>query len=265
MKEQTNTQVEVQTDKVDKNPDEEGLKKAMVSLTTSAEAQDLVSMSSKDQKKIAQNLIDNKLAPASFKNAEEVFLAIHSLLSLGFKTFGQLYKGLTQCMVIRGVVRIWGDLPLGVVRQSGKLKGMREYFLDKNGKEISEENKNLYENPLCAVCEASRVDDPENVRKFYLTKQDLELSGGKMNDDGSWSFKSGKYGNESDTWKKYPKIMWIRRCRRQMINEMFPECFYSVVIGDYSDNQVIDITSHQSENKQIERDFKEDFKDEKGE
>ena len=48
-------------------------------------------MSSKDQKKIAQNLIDNKLAPASFKNAEEVFLAIHSLLSLGFKTFGQIY------------------------------------------------------------------------------------------------------------------------------------------------------------------------------
>ena len=40
MTEQTNTQVEVQTDKVDKNPDEEGLKKAMVSLTTSAEAQD---------------------------------------------------------------------------------------------------------------------------------------------------------------------------------------------------------------------------------
>ena len=82
-----------------------------------------------------------------------------------------------------------------------------------------------------------------------------------MNDDGSWSFKSGKYGNESDTWKKYPKTMWLRRCRRQMINEMFPECFYSVVIGDYSDNQVIDITSQQSENKQIEQDFKEDFKD----
>ena len=46
-------------------------------------------------------------------------------------------------MVIRGVVRIWGDLPLGIVRQSGKLKGMREYFLDKEGKEISEENRKL--------------------------------------------------------------------------------------------------------------------------
>ena len=140
--------------------------------------------------------------------------------------------------VIKNVIQIWGELPLAIIRQTGELSYFKEYFVDKDGKEISIENKNFNEPPSCAVCEASRKGESQR-KTFFLPKLDIDASGVK----------------DKDTWKKHLKTMWRRRCRKIMINDLFPDVMYGVKVYEYDG----DIISKKEDNKQIASQVYQDF------
>ena len=73
----------------------------------------------------------------------------------------------------------------------------------------------------------------KDSQEFTLTKKDLELSGGKYQADGGWLFPRGK--GASITWKKYPKIHWLRRTRAFALKCVFPDMLKGISIFEYDD------------------------------
>ena len=62
-----------------------------------------------------------KLVPDCFKTPQQVMLGIQVGISFGFTLFGQISKALSNMMPINNVIKIWGDLPLSIVRERGNL------------------------------------------------------------------------------------------------------------------------------------------------
>ena len=209
---------------------------------------DITLKSSEEQLKLATYLHKSKIVPDSFESPEAVLLGMQTAMGFGFKFFGHIYRALTQMYVIKRVVNIWGDLPLAIVRRTGELSFFNEYFLNQEGKIISIENKNFNDTPHCAVCEASRKDQPK--RSFFLPKLELEQFGIKLNDKGEWVIPEKK-----GAWKNHLYVMWQRRCRKKMINDLFPDVMYGIKVYEY-DGDIIDV---KADNKQIEDQFNQDF------
>ena len=181
----------------------------------------------------AKYLVDKKLVPSSFKNTEEIFIAMSVCHSLGFDTFGKMQGALKNMYILNGCVHMFGELPLSLVQRSGFLESLEEFFVDKEGKKISTENKNLNEKPMAAVCKVTRKGYPAN--EVIVTEADLIMSGGKRNQDGSWNFPQG--GNKvSYTWKSYPKIHWRLRARHQALKSFFPDALKGVEVGETYSN-----------------------------
>ena len=199
--------------------------------------------------KVAEYLYQCKLVPDSFSSPESVFLGIHTAMGFGFKLFGNVYRALTQMFVLKGVVQIWGDLPLAIVRQTGELSYFKEHFLNEKGEEISIENKNFNDLPACAVCIASRSN--EETKTFFLSKRELEAAEGEMNEKGQWNM-----GEKKIPWKKHPYTMWLRRCRKKMINDLFPDVMYGIKVYEYDG---IDTEVKNSDNKEMLSQVKQDF------
>ena len=194
------------------------------------------------QFEVASKLYNHKLVPSSFTSPHAVLLAIQQAISFGFKSFGEVTRAISQMYVVHNVVRLWGDLPLAILRQSGKLGVFEEYFLNKDNKIICEKSGNILDAPVAAVCKMSRKGE-EKVYSFSLTKSELL-------DDKSIQNK--------DTWKNHLRIMWQRRLRKHAINTVFPDVFYGVPVAEYDgyknqDDQII--------KAELEKDFASDKKE----
>ena len=196
-----------------------------------------------------------RLAPTSFQTPQAIFLGLQVAMSFGFIEYGQAYKALGQMFVLGNSVKLFGDLPLGVVEKKGDiLKEITEYFLDKEGKKICIENKNTNEIPNCAVCEIVKKD--REKKSFFLTKTDLENSGGSFNEKtGQWSFKTTS-GKLKTPWLQFPKKMWKYRVRREALLACFPEIFYGHEVGGYApEEKVIDSPQESVETQAFNKDF----------
>ena len=71
--------------------------------------------------------------------------------------------------VVKGSLYLWGELPLTIVMNSGELEDITEYFVDKDYKQISLENKNLDELPEACVVEITRKG--KKMKRFFVSKQ----------------------------------------------------------------------------------------------
>ena len=184
---------------------------------------------------ISEYLLRHKLVPSSFETREEVFMAVQLCYSYGFKVFGDIIKAIKDIYIFNGTIQIFGDLPISIVRASGQLEYNKEYFVDSEFQEICVANKNINSLPEAAVCEIKRKNTPK--QEFIVTKKDLELSGGTLNDNGSWTFYKKK-DKISQTWRKYPKVHWKNRVRNLALRSVFADILKSVKVGSSLDGEV---------------------------
>lgn len=167
------------------------------------------------QFRYAAALCKSRMVPKAFDTPEKVLAGLQFAYELGLKPM----TALRQIMVLNGTPALFGDLPLSLVRQSGKLRKIREYWYDKNGKELPPMAKP--DELFGAYCEVHRwTEEDPVVRVFTL-------------DDAEKARLLGKEG----PWKQYPKRMLQCRARAWALKDAFPDVLSGAAIAEYDDGQ----------------------------
>jgi len=121
---------------------------------------------SRDQMvKLAVFLINHNMVPSSFKTVGEVVMAIQTAMSLGYNKFGSITLAIKHMYIINNCVNLWGELPMSVVNRTGLIKYFEEYFLNKAGDKICEENKNLGHENHTSVC---KIQESREIFKPFI-------------------------------------------------------------------------------------------------
>ena len=168
----------------------------------------LVPQSFQERKEYCEYLAKSSLVPKEFKGKpEDILVAIDFGYMIGLNPM----QSLTNIAVINGRPSIWGDAALALVKGSGKLEYIKEYF----------------ENDDVAVCEVKRKDEPVAVvRKFSV--EDAK--------------KAGLWG-KSGTWSQYPKRMLQMRARSWALRDTFPDVLSGIqIIEEMQDAEVVEET-----------------------
>ena len=174
----------------------------------------LVGRTLDEQWRLAVAYTKSGILPIQYNTPEKVLTAMQFCIELGLRPL----SAMRQIAVINGVPSMYGDLPLGVVRGSGKLESIDEYFVDESGLRICPENKNIQDFPYGAVCVTKRKD-VGTVTTFFSV------------DDAK---AAGLWGKK--VWAVYPKRMLQMRARSQNLKDNFPEVLNGVAIAEYDFN-----------------------------
>ena len=121
------------------------------------------------------------MAPSSLKTLEQVMVAILHGLEVGLTPM----NALQSIAVINGRPTIWGDGAVGLIRASGLLEYMREYYVDEDKPTMK------------AVCEVKRKGEPKPVVTDF-SMQDAAKAG---------------LLDKAGPWQTYPKRMLKMRAR----------------------------------------------------
>lgn len=172
----------------------------------------LIGSTFEEQFRVARAYCASGILPQSFNTPEKVLVGMQFALELGLKPL----TALRQIAVVNGNPSLWGDMPLSLVMQSGKLQYIREYWTDEQGKKICAENDNLGAKAYGAVCSVRRVGmEDECVRSFTL--EDARVAG-LLN---------------KNPWKAYPKRMLQCRARAWALKDTFPDALNGAPIAEY--------------------------------
>lgn len=171
-------------------------------------------ISTMDQKVAMINAaIKGGMLPKRFTDVGSVLAAQQYSKEIGL---GGTLVSLKQIAVVEGTPTLFGDAPLALCLNSGKLESIKEYYLDKEQKVISMENKNMFCSPEMAVCEVKRIGDIEPIITYF-----------SLND----AAKAGLIGR--GVWSKYPKLMMKYRARAEALKGKFADRLNGVGIGEY--------------------------------
>jgi hypothetical protein len=162
----------------------------------------------------------SRMLPQQYNTPEKIGAGIQYAVQLGFGNTWLL--ALRQIAVINGTASMFGDLPLALVRNSGQLEAFDEYLVDKDGKRICLENKNISAEFYAAVCSLKRTGGFQATEIF--TVHDAVTA-------GVW----GK-----NVWKVYPKRMIQMRVRSIALKNMFADVLNGMSIGEYDFNTTIE-------------------------
>lgn len=173
----------------------------------------------------ADMLIQSKLLPERFNTAASVLVGMQYALELNLKPL----TALKNIAVVKGTPCLYGDLPLALCQGSGYMDSIREYYLDKQGVEISVANKNVTAEPYASVCLVKRRGDP-NVHETFFTMEDAKSAGLLTLPS------SGRPG----PWHLYPKRMLRYRARSQALKDKFADCLNGIGIAEYDHNVLPD-------------------------
>lgn len=143
---------------------------------------------------------------------------------------GGTLVSLKNIAIVEGTPTLYNEAPLALCSNSGKLEYIKEYYLDKEQKEISAKNGNMFSPPEMAVCEVKRFGDSEPLITFF-----------GMND----ASKAGLIGR--GVWSKYPKLMMKYRARSEALKGKFPDVTNGISIGEYDFHGVDEKTSQKEE------------------
>ena len=163
----------------------------------------------------ATMMIQSGLLPSRFKTPQQVMTAYRFAKETGL----QPLTAMRQMAVINGTPSFYGDLPLSIVLNSGKLESIDEYLITQEYTRISLENKNLHEEPWACVCRVKRKGDPEVCERFFSVKDAHNAGLGK-----------------SIVWKSYLARMLTYRARSQALKDKFSDCLNGVAIAEYDFN-----------------------------
>lgn len=134
-------------------------------------------------------LVKAKVVPASLDEPGKVIAAIQSGAELGMPPM----RALNSFYVVNGKCSLYGDAPLALVRESGKLEWIKE------GIEGQGDNR-------VAWCETMRVGATESARTEYSVAEAKQA--------GSW---------KKDIWQKYPQRMLKFKARSWNLRDNFPD------------------------------------------
>jgi hypothetical protein len=151
------------------------------------------------------------MAPASLKSLEQVMVAILHGLEVGLTPM----NALQSIAVINGRPTIWGDGALGLIRASGLLEYMKEYFEHEDTPQMK------------AVCVVKRKGEAEPVTTTFSV---IDAN------------KAGLLG-KAGPWQTYPKRMLKMRARWAL-----RDTFSDVLKGLHLREEIEDMArSHQAE------------------
>jgi len=171
----------------------------------------LVPQSFQERMQYCEVLAQSNLVPQNFKGKkEDIFVAIEFGQMVGLNPM----QALTNISVINGRPSIWGDAALALVKASGKMEYIKEYFKDDN----------------TAVCETKRKDEPVAVVREFSIK-DAEQAG---------------LLNKS-TWKQYPKRMLQMRARAWALRDAYPDVLSGIQIAE--EMQDIEVVEEKEKSK----------------
>lgn len=176
----------------------------------------------------------SKLLPTRFNSPEMILTAVQFVSELGLKPL----TALRQLAVINGTPSLFGDLPLSLCFSNGKLEYIKEWFIEKSGKEICVKHSNLDAEVWGAVCIVKRKGDLEPLESFF-SLGDAERAG---------LFKN-------PVWKSYPKRMLRYRARSQALKDKFPDALNGISIAEYDFNTLPNESDGAKVTKSIEADY----------
>jgi hypothetical protein len=160
--------------------------------------------------RVCQLYVKSGMLPKGYDTAEKAFIGIQYALELGFRD--QPLTALKNIAVVNGQPSIWGELPLALVLRSQQLEYIREFFEDKDGKQLPDTVSN--EGFHAAVCVVKRKGFEE--RRFSYTQNDRTTLG------------------VAAIWKQFTKIMMKRKARAIALKDVFPDVLLGFDIGEYS-------------------------------
>lgn len=176
---------------------------------------------SSDEMRVARWMHSTGVCPPTYKTPEQVAMGIQLLKSYGLNVMASI----RQTAYINGSLCIWGDLPLALVRNSGKIEKIKEYWLvaGKDGEHVvqSVDNNNLHLDPDIAVCIIKRRDEEEE-HAYWFGKTNAEKAG-LLNNVGK------------QPWQKYTRRMLKLRARGEALKDRFPDVLNGVAIQEYDD------------------------------
>lgn len=175
----------------------------------------LVGRTFEEQWKIATLLHRSKMLPRGYDTPEKVMAGMQFAYELGLKPL----LAMRQICVINGTPNLFGDLPLAVVRNSGQLEYIREYWVDAKGERI-DFMKTPEATWTAAVCELRRKG--MEARREAYTVADAKLA--KL-----WGV---------NVWAVHPKRMCQLRVRGWLLKDEFGDVLGGAGIAEYDHNLI---------------------------
>lgn len=188
--------------------------------------------------RVCQLYSKSNMLPKCFDTAEKVFIGLQYAIELGFAS--QPLTVLRNMAVINGQPAIWGELPLALVRRSGELEFIKEFFVDSSDKILP---------PTCtpeqifaAICVIKRKNYDEKT--FAFTKADKTKLG------------------VAAIWQQFEKIMMKRKARSLALKDEFGDVLLGVQIAEYDNhiipnNNVVDADPEKMRAEELTNTFKE--------
>ena len=161
-------------------------------------------------------MIKSGMLPKAYTSASQVVVALQYAAELG------LPRGITslrQIAVINGSPAIYGDLPLSIVYNSGKIESLEEFLFDENCKQICLANKNLKAKAYGACCRVKRKGE-EAIHECFFTMDDA------------------KKANLGNVWNKFPKDLLKYRARTRALKDKFPDVLNGVATAEFDHNVI---------------------------
>ncbi len=175
--------------------------------------------------RVAELWLRGGALPKWIKNATQALAAAQFCRSLGLEPL----SALPHICEINGRFSLWGEGPLAVARNSGKLEWIKEFFIDSDYKEINFTNKNLSADIYAAICIVKRVG--HEPREFFFTREDEQTANKGL----------------AVVWNGYKKIMYKRKARAIAIKDEFGDCLVGAGISEYDYETAPDVDPTLSE------------------
>lgn len=151
--------------------------------------------------RVANVIVRSGMAPRGLDTPEKAMVAIMHGLEIGLTPMAALQS----IAVVNGRPTVWGDGALALVRGSGLLAWMQEYFEGAEGTD-----------GYTAVCVMQRAGEPEPIRRTF------SIGDAK---------RAGLLGKEGP-WRQYPKRMQQMRARAFAVRDGFADVLRGVSIRE---------------------------------
>lgn len=169
------------------------------------------------QSKYASTLMKQKIISSTFKDPMQVVIGMEYCRAMNLPYI----VGLSSMYIIRGRPALYGDVPLALVKKSGLLESIDEFYIDKDFLRICVKNKNINTVPYAAVIRTKRKGD-EIVQEDYFTQDDIAKSG----------VDKDKFGKK-DTYKKWERIMMRYRARSLNLKTKFADLIQGMDLAEH--------------------------------
>lgn len=167
----------------------------------------LVGNTFEQQYRLARVYLASGMMPKAFNTEAKIVVGMQVCHELGLKPM----TSISQIMIMNGTPSIFGDLPISLAFQSGKLEKYEDKEEDKDGQPYSWTFTAWRKGFGAPVSRTFTMDD---ARRANLLRNDV--------------------------WSKYPKRMLQCRARAWVLKDLFPDALKGIAILEYDMNATVD-------------------------